>query len=375
MDIEAANNDLSNESLDSDDVMKGIIHAMQQRGRAQNESDYELFLPSTEDAAIALQGNGASRSISQASLHIKSIAEWIVLHSDDVSGSASSWHNLVMYLTKTNDYRSALDVAQAARNRFGRDAVLLADAVLCAANLGDWELGDTLLEQADQGDYRSAEDWRLAVYVADYLRARARTESDSDREATYERALAFLREAKSRLPEDDRIYNTEAEVLIEANRIEEARSLLEDVIFLRDYKDSIPNPMRHPVAQCCLTYLQSILSNSCDYDKIIEVADAGIRFAATEQRTVNTGYFFYRKALAMDGQINANGVGSKAQGFGNQDYVRNAMKTYALAYALHGDKDYGKICRDRFLVLSAMGGIDDMAIDEYCSSDQAGDDD
>lgn len=356
---------------------EGIFNAMRGFGAHDNAEDCDIFLPSTSDARIALTNDLLLRRISGDRLHMKSVAEWIVSHKDEVSGDAGDWHMLVNPFFEISDYKTALDITQAGRERFCYDATLLGDEIRCAGNLGDWKLGDQLVGQASNGDYRSDEDWSFALYVSDYLMARAHAEDETTRQSTYEEALAFLREAKARLPKNDRILNAEAGVLIEANRIEDARDLLEDVIFMRDYNDSIPNPQRYPVAQCCLTYLGKILSNSCDYDKIIEVADAGIRFAATEQESVNLGYFFYRKALAMDGQINANGGGGKSQGFGNQDYVRNAMKTYALAYALNETETYRTyriICEKRFLALGVMGGIDDMAIDEYCSKNASDDD-
>lgn len=331
------------------------------------ENEADLYLASTNDA-IALadyRGSLLGSVLIKDRLHKKRVVEWVQNHQEMISGDATGWHNLITQFFECGDYGSALSISRSALNRYPCDAKILADAIRSAGQLGNWEVGDSLLTKVGSSDFRAGEDWSLAVYVADYLKERARAEDSQSRERTYEEALKFLRDAKNRITTNDRLINSEAEVLIESGRVVEARDLLEDVIFMDDYNNGSLNPDRRPVPQCCITYLDEILTDSCDYDKIIGICDAGIRFAAEEKRSVSVGYFFYRKALAMDGQIIANGAGARGQGIGNQDYVRNTLRTYSLASKLTETQHYQEMCRDRFLILCAMAGIDDMDVDAY----------
>ena len=333
-----------------------------------------MFYASVDDARQAasdLVGPAMSAGITADRLHKRNVVSWVLDHQDEMAGDADNWHNLLYPFFKCNDYGSAMQIALAGLKRFTSDATLLGDAIRSAGQLGDWDAGNELLKKANDPDYRSGEEWSLAVYVKDYLMGRARTEDAAARGETYEEALSYIRGAKERIsPMNDRLINAEAEVLIEAGRIEEARDLLEDAIFMDDFRNGSLNPLRHPVPQCCLTYLDTILSQSCDYDKIIEICDAGIRFAAEEEKSVSVGYFFYRKALAMDSQIISGATGAKTQGLGNPDYIRNALLTYSLASKLTEELAIRRMCQVRFIILCALGGIDDMDVDDYIKIDE-----
>lgn len=330
--------------------------------------------PSTEDARNGVDSPLNAALVSSLGKHRRVIAEYVLDHKNEMSGDSADWHNLINDFFNSKDFGSALAIAEAGLERFPNDASLLADAIRSAGHIGNWKKGDELVCRAEQPDYRADEDWTLAVYLADYLCEKAHTQKAEDRNSTYERAIKCVRDAKRRLPPDDRLINKEAEILIEAGKADEARNVLEDAIFRRDtITDGVPDPNRIPVAQCCLTYLDKILNDSCEYDKIIKIADAGIRFHKIKQRPVKVGYFFYRKALAMDGKIHSATVGDQATGFGNADYVRNTMRTYAIAYALNRQGEFRDVCRENFLVLSAMAGVDDFGIDAFCPSESTSD--
>ena len=331
-----------------------------------------LTLASALDVMGSWGSAEVARQVTDKRRHARDVVAWVVEHAYEISGHEADWHNLVTSLIAEGDFASASRIADVARERFPHDADLLAAALQCAGELGDWDKGDSLLRLAKNANYRADEDWRLTVQASDYLRERARTEDEQARMRTIEEALAFIDGAINRLPPNDRLLCSKAEMLLFANRIDDATDVLESAIFVADrVAGDAPNIRQIPVAQCCGVYLNQILRDSCDYEKVIDVAEAGIRFAATEQRSFAVEYFLYRKALAMDGQINSDSPVTRSQAFGNQDLVREAMRTYALAFALDARGVYRDVCRDRFMILAAMGGVDDMAIDQYCERHDA----
>ena len=316
-----------------------------------------LFL-STKDVKEALKNPAVAASSTLSLGHKRDVVNWIVEHAEQVAGDASDWQSLCELLINSSSYSLALDVALAARRLYPSDASLLGVALLCAGKTHSWEIGDRLIEDANNPDCRWNETWYLSIHVSNYLRRKAAMLPEQERDETLARALAFVRAAKERIRYLDRLYCAEAELLVLMNRVPEARQLLESVIFLND-----ADPNRQPTALCCMNYLKQILSdeNSCEYDKIIVVADAGIRYLAKTEESVKPGYLYFRKALAMDGKIHAD-YGRRSSGV-DREYIREALKTYALAYAENWHRD---TCRKRFRELLALSGIDDMDIQMYC---------
>lgn len=351
--------------MEIDELLSGLASIKSEAGGSVQDSSWDLM--SIDDARAGAKSPQLAVLASSHRRHMRKVAEYVLENKEGISGSSADWHNIVTEYFEEEDYSSALSLAEAGLERFPYDATLLADAIRSAGNIGDWQKGDELVRRAECPDYRTDENWALAVYVADFLCEKAHAQSAADREPTYERALNFVRDAIKRLPPNDRLINQEAKILVEAGRIDEARNVLEEAIFRRDtISDGVSDPSRIPVPQCCATYLDKILSDSCEYDKIIKISDAGIRFLKIEQQSVNARYFFYRKALAMDGKIHSAAISTQATGFGNQDYVRNAMNTYAIAYALDQSGAYRDACRENFLVLGVMAGVDDLKIDTFC---------
>lgn len=332
-------------------------------------ADAGFRVASARDARVMMGSGHLAQVYSEDRSHKDLVAQWVWDHRKEIAGDAADWHNLYAAYNEKGLVRSAMQMALAGLERFPRDASLHADVIWSAADLGDWETGDEHLALVEQADNRAGEDWTLAVYVADYLRAKARTQGAEDRKATYQHALEFVRAAERRIPAIDRMVNSEAEILIDAGDIDGACEVLEDAIFMSDYDGSARNPRRRPVAQCCITYLQTILADSCDYETITRVCDAGVRFAAIPSESTNMGYFMYRKAEAMDGQMLADAAGRGAKGF-SPDRVREVLRTYSLAYKLCESTTYRSICRKRFMILSSMADVQDMDVDVWCPKDK-----
>ena len=362
-----AMNEITIDSSEIEEIMSGLLTPDEEASEDGSDSGCELWtLSSINDAYTSSISPQRASMVSTHRQHMSRIADYIINNSDKISGSRADWHNIWVRFSTDGDFISSLALAEAGLRRFPCDAILLADAINAAGQIGDWATGDRLVERAESPDYRADEDWRLAVYVADYLCSKAHAQGLSDRVSTYERALRFVREAIDRLPPNDHLINKEAEILIDYGKVDEARGILEGAIFRRDtIAEGVADPTRIPVPQCCLTYLEKILGDSCEYDTIIKIADAGIRFLKIAQTSVKVHYFFYRKALAMDGKIHMASGGAQTA---NQDYVRNAMRTYAIAYALADPDEIRDTCRANFLVLGVLGGIDDLKINAFCSS-------
>lgn len=353
--------------MERDELLSELAAIKGEADEASQDSSWDLT--SIDDARAGAKSPRLATIASSHRRHMRKVVEYVLKNKETISGSNVDWHNIVTDYFEEEDYSSAISLAEAGLERFPYDATLLADAIRSAGKIGDWPKGDELVRRAECPDYRTDENWTLAVYVANFLCEKAHAQRLADREPTYDQALSFVRDAIKRLPPNDRLINLEAEILVEAGRVDEARDVLEEAIFRRDtISDGVPDPRRIPVPQCCCTYLDKILSDSCEYDKIIKIADAGIRFLKIEQQSVNAKYFFYRKALAMDGIIHSAAFSTKATGFGNQDYVRNTMNTYAIAYALDRSGVFRDACRENFLVLGVMAGVDDLRVDAFCSN-------
>lgn len=312
-------------------------------------------------AAIKVGPMASQAASSELERHKEIVAG--VVAAGDVSGDCAEWHNLVASLMGRGEHALALEVLRCARRRFPNDATLLGDAIWCAGYLGDWSLGDALLGEARDPARRVNEDWSLAVYVCDYLCERAEA---LDGKASFDEAIEFVQGAIHRLGPADRLYCAQATALIKAGRKRDAKELLESVLLRKEVEsDGTTKKGLFPAPQCCGKYLKEIMGESIDYERVIQIADEGIRFSNTMDDTITLAYFVLRKALAMDGIINSTSH-APTQSLGNPEYVRQTLSTYALAYAL--DEDYRERCRERFTLLAALGGVSDLKVDMYVSA-------
>lgn len=355
-------------------IAAGLLTEQQEDATEQNTQieDISLEIPSVSFAQAALQDEDVAIIISKKSQYQTKVANWISENAESVAGGAGDWHNLISVLIKQENPSAAKQLVQIARKRYPAHSYLLADALVICSELAAWDEGDKLVELAKSPDFRAVESWYLPVHLAGYLANKAKSQMKKERDKTYEEALNYLKDASERLPPLDQIINQQAEILIEANRLDEARDLLENAIFKNDYSQGVRNSERIPVAQCCLTYIEKILNDSCDYEKIVEIAEAGIRFSATNQETVATDCFFYRKALALDAMLTTKDDKGNIKINSNPDMAREALQTYALAYKLASEPYRAKTCKDRFLILKVLGNLEDVGdISTYCMSNMA----
>lgn len=293
--------------------------------------------------------------------YLRRVADWILEH-DDVSGSPKEWHNFINSYLSGCDYRYALKLSQHALKRFPCNTDLLGTAIRAAGSCGEWETGQQLVDTANSIPKRFW-DWYLSVWACSYYRSLADACDPAQRSDVLRKGIELIRACRELLPLEDEVYNQEAEMLIADDRIDEARAVLESAIY-HEHEANDGTPCMIPAAQCCLTYLDSILHGVNDYAKIIDIAKRGIKNAAAERETVNTGYFLLREALALDGSIHEEEEKNHAKGFGNQELVKEALTTYELAYKLNRSSQYRAIIRKRFEILCGKSGLTDFRLPE-----------
>ncbi len=344
---------------------RDFLHRLLNECVQEGPREVEVSFASVCDAVIAVGDPDRASGLSRLGADRARIAAWVVEHADETSFDKNDWHALYQRFN-SDDYRSGLAVAQAGLKFFRYDTTLLGDALQACSALACWEVGDRILTDALDVDMRFIEDWYLPVWVSKYYRSKAQSATSQNRLKLLESALAYVRDAKLHMPYEDRVLNQEAEILIEMNDIAGARKVLDEAIF-EEHVNGEGLSCHIMAPQCCLTYLDSLLSETDEYDRIIQVAQVGIRCSATTDRKVRTGYFLFRMALAKDCKIHA-AAEKDPKAYGNPDLVRDALRSYALAYSMKIDPLYKEIIAERFAILEVMSGISDVALDQFCTS-------
>ena len=324
------------------------------------EDDEELFFASIEEVQVAAF-IAAQRPVEDKKL--RRIATWLVNQGDDITGRREEWHNLVNVYFNVGDYYDAMRIARRALEIWPFELTLLADCIQCSMNIGDWEYGKVCVEKARRIPFGQW-DWYALVQLSEFYKAMAMAHDDTQREAYIREAIAVTKEYLKVHPDDERVFNQEAELYLELGEVDEARRVLEQAIY-GSVEGLDGNACSINAAQCCITYLQEILDQRADYDKIVEIARLGLQYAAQERESVHMGYFLYREALALDGKIHACDRVNHNNGFGNTQSVRDVLAAYQLAYKLNeGRSTFRAIIRSRFEILKSKAGIDDMELSE-----------
>lgn len=352
--------------LDAQTTLDLLRHLMNEHTQDEPDED-EMNFSSVYDAVVAVKNPDKASGLSRLGADRARIAAWIVEHASDTSFDKGDWHALYQCFN-SDDYRSGLAVAQTGLAFFRYDTTLLGDALQACSALACWEVGDRLLVDALSIDTRFIEDWYLPVWVSKYYRSKAKSVATADRLELLESALAYVRKTKLHMPYEDRVLNQEAEILIEMNDIAGARKVLDEAIF-EEHINGEGLSCHIMAPQCCLTYLDSLLSETDEYDRIIQVSQVGIRCSATTDRKVTTGYFLFRMALAKDCKIHASAE-KDPKAYGNPELVRDALRSYALAYSMRIDPLYKEIIAERFSILEVMSGISDIALEQFCANER-----
>ena len=228
------------------------------------------------------------------------VVAYIINPDNHVCGNPNQYHNLISSYLGLGDYYNALRLCQYALAKFPFDIDLLANAIRAASHSGESEIVDKYMADAMLID-KKYWNWRLFLFMLDaYQRKMSQCHPD-DMDAYYDEAMDVAKAYQQYIPLDERSYNKEAELLLMANKVTEARDLLTEKF---DRGVLINGERRQLVApQCCVTMLEKILEDTHDYDEIIRISRRGIQDTAQEQPSSRIGYFVYRMALALDAQI------------------------------------------------------------------------
>ena len=321
----------------------------------------ELEFMSVDEAREALRD---ARGDFGGGGYYRRVAAYVTDAANAVSGSADAFFNLAMAYDDKGDTNSELAICKRALELYPCDPDLLSRAIDAAGGSGRFAEGLELLarlEQIDKAHWSHHPFVGVVAFYQAYLRACAPDEV----EGVLERAMETARAFQEHLPTDERGYNLEAELHLYAGNVEAARRVLNRAIFER-----VPGPDGTPgylmAAQCCLTMLSDILVDSTDYELIEKVARVGIRSCAREQAAANVGYFVYREALAMDGEICSSE--RDRDGYGNTEKVREVLMTYRCAYELNSSQKYLENIRKRYSIRFHKSGVLDLPLD--ASSDE-----
>lgn len=318
---------------------------------SDDPQDGEFQFATVSEAEQAIDGPQGALG---GGVYLRRVADWII-EREDVSGTPKAWHNFITSYLSQQDFPYALKLSQHALERYPYDIDLLGSAIQAACSCAEWETGRQLVETANAIPKRFW-NWYLSVWACAYYMRLATACDPAQRSDVLGQGIELIRACREQLPLEDRIYNQEAEILLADNRIDEARAVLESAIY-HEHDANDGTSCMIPAAQCCLTYLNSILHGVNDYARIIDIAQRGTKNAADEHESVNTGYFLYREALALDGSIHEEEEKNHAKGFGNQELVKEALNTYVLAYKLNKNGQYRAIIRKRFDILCGKSGI------------------
>lgn len=265
----------------------------------------------------------------------KEIVDYITEASNEVFSECEIYHNFVMDLFRMQEYVLGERVCRFALSRAPYHRDMLADAIQACGKSSQFDLGEEYLAKAEEIP-KDKWSFRLFLYSTEFLKFKY--QSDPRNEDALNRGLKIAEKYMEVFPFDEHGYNQQAELLIVANRHQEAEEKLRKYILepIPGHKSSLIT------AQCCVTLL-NLLDDSDKYDVIIEVCEKGIINTTQEQPSARMGFFLYRMALAYD----ASGLKDNYR----EDTLQKAMECYQSAYDLLDDNDYIKTVEQRVAIL------------------------
>lgn len=300
------------------------------------QKDDSLFIASVREAEARVDAMPIGNNLAR-------VADYLVNPDNHVVGLPEEFHNLLSSYLRLRDYYHALMIGEYALSLFPYDIDLLADSIQAAAGSVQYDKGDDLIRRAEKIN-KQYWNWRLFLMIADYYSTQLSSCSPEEFESLYAKGFAVSEEYLKYLPWDERAYNKQAEYYLIKNERHKARAILEKAIY-----DDIEGPDRtrqHIIApQCCLRMIDSILSETIEYGRIVEVAEKGVQYTAQEQPSARMGYFKFRSAMAMDAMITRDH-------YKNKQTIQEALREYQCAFDLNGDMSYGKTIQERYAALS-----------------------
>lgn len=295
-----------------------------------------LFIASIREAKAHVDTMRIGKNLAE-------VAAYITDPDNRVYGEPAEFHNLINSYLEVGDYYHALSIGQYALSMYPYDIDVLADSIQAAGGAAQYEIGYDLIARAEKINKRYWK-WRLFLMIAEFYKIQLSSCDPEEYELIYSKGFRVTEDYVKFLPCDERAYNQQAEYYIKKNKMAEARAVLEKAIY-DEIKDT-DGTRHHIVApQCCLTLINDILSETTEYEHIVEVAEKGIQFTAQHQPSARMGYFSYSAALAKDAMICRDH-------YKNKQTVQEALREYQCAFDLNNDMQYGKTIQERYAALS-----------------------
>lgn len=262
----------------------------------------------------------------------------------ELFGSKAEFHNVASDLARANQYQLACIILESGITSYPNDTDLLADylsfGIKCGKETRAKDCYD-MLEEIPKNLYT----WRSFSFMLDYLLycyTANMFDATVDVKGACDKVIA---DYKSYLPREEKSYMAEYEV-------EEAFGATDEKL-LNILKEAISSIKVAP--QCCMKFVDRSLELG-NYDDVILYAKRGLSAAAQEQESVDTGYFYYAMALAMD----AKWYDDNDDNHGDVDYAKEIIKKYRAAdVSLDKNKGtYRKLLKKRANMIATEIGID-----------------
>lgn len=264
-------------------------------------------------------------------------------------GSADDFHNYATDLARFGFYGRACQVLEAGLAVHAKNTDLLADylayGVKCGKGKECNKYFNVLLKLSNR-----KQTWRSFRFSVSYLIWKMEM-ADSDEEVAKMKseALSIVERAKKVFPKDETHYLSEYEVYEASGEKDEGLKQLE--AFLRD-----PNRCAKVAPKCHLKFIDEMMEEG-EYQKVLDFACVGAAEAAQEQEGVDTGYFFYLYALALDAKWLKT---DKQKELVDKEIADSILTFYQTAYDTLDENKvaYFDVIRKRFRMVANLSNID-----------------
>ena len=260
-------------------------------------------------------------------------------------GGRDEFHNVASDLARLRRYQLACLVVEAGLKLYPHDTDLLANYLSFGVKSGNDEKANGYYSELARLP-KELYTWRSFTFTIDYLlHCYSQEKEEDERKKIKESVQKVLALYKERFPKEERAYIAEFEV-------GEAFGATDEEL-LGILKNGIAVIAVSP--QCCLKFVDRSLELG-NYDDAIRYAPKGLSASAQDQESVDTGYFYYAMALAMD----AKWYDPECKDAKGDDYAQQILKNYRAAdVSLDSNKTtYRKLLRKRSNMIATEIGTD-----------------
>ena len=251
----------------------------------------------------------------------------------NIAGTADEFHNAATQLALNDNLDLAVLLVQKGIEKYSHNLDLYADLRGGGTDLGDYSNAQ-LAQQMLFAEFPAFEawNWRAFTYMLNYL-----LEFKPDNYFT--NCGKIIQEFRRFLPNDERSYMAEYNLLKNSNKNSAAVEILETAI-----KNLVVAP------QCALKLSDEYLDRG-DYSKAIVACNKAAFCSAESQPSVKISYIFYNRALARDAIINQSVLSEEK--ISTED-VLSVIKDYSLAIKLKLNPTAASNARDRIWILKTL---------------------